>query len=130
LRPRQDIIVKHGGTIQVRLRPISLQREGKKMIGTRDVLDEIAEWYSPDRSTSADARATGLRSAFAPTSLCEELWSTPEGRLAAAVEQVLVWHDRARQRRALLRLTDDMLADIGISRTAALREAGKAFWRC
>jgi uncharacterized protein YjiS (DUF1127 family) len=100
------------------------------MIGTRDVLDEIAEWYSPDRSTTADARATGLRSAFAPISICEESWSTPDGRLAAVVEQLLMWHDRARQRRALLGLSDDMLVDIGISRTAALSEAGKAFWRC
>jgi uncharacterized protein YjiS (DUF1127 family) len=100
------------------------------MIGTRDVLDEIAEWYSPDRSNTADGRSTGLRSAFAPISICEESWSTPDGRLAAVVEQVLGWHDRARQRRALLRLSDDMLVDIGISRTAALREAGKAFWRC
>jgi uncharacterized protein YjiS (DUF1127 family) len=100
------------------------------MIGTRDVLDDIAEWYSPERSTTADARATVLRSAFAPTSICEELWSTPDGRLAAVVEQVLMWYDRARQRRALLRVSDDMLVDIGISRTEALREAGKAFWRC
>ena len=38
-------------------------------------------------------------------------------------------HDRACQRRALLRLSDDLLGDIGISRAEALKEAGKAFWR-
>jgi uncharacterized protein YjiS (DUF1127 family) len=100
------------------------------MIGTRDVLDEMAEWYSPpESSTTPDARATVLRSAFAPMSMCEELWSTADGRVAAAVEHLLAWHDRARQRRALLRLSDDMLVDVGISRTEALKEAGKAFWR-
>ena len=100
------------------------------MIGTRDVLDEMAKWYSPpESSTTPDARATVLRSAFAPMSMCEELWSTADGRLAAVVEQVLAWHDRARQRRALLRLSEDMLGDVGISRSEALQEARKAFWR-
>jgi uncharacterized protein YjiS (DUF1127 family) len=100
------------------------------MIGTRDVLDEIAEWYSPpETSPTAAAGATTLRSAFAPMSIGEELWSTPDGRLAAAVEQLLAWHDRARQRRALLGLSDDMLVDVGISRSEALKEARKAFWR-
>ena len=100
------------------------------MIGARDVLDEMAEWYSPpESSTTPDARATVLRSAFAPMSIGEELWSTADGRLAAVVEQLLMWHDRARERRALLRLSDDLLGDIGISRTEALKEAGKAFWR-
>ena len=99
------------------------------MIGTRDVLDEMAKWYSPpESSTTPDARATVLRSAFAPMS-CDELWSTADGRLAAVVEQVLAWHDRARQRRALLRLSEDMLGDVGISRSEALQEARKAFWR-
>jgi uncharacterized protein YjiS (DUF1127 family) len=100
------------------------------MIGTRDVLDEMAEWYSlPETSPTAAARATVLRSAFAPLSICEELWSTADGRLAAVVEQLLAWHDRTRQRRALRRLSDDMLVDVGISRSEALQEARKAFWR-
>jgi uncharacterized protein YjiS (DUF1127 family) len=100
------------------------------MIGTRDVLDEMAEWYSPpETSLAAAARATVLRSAFAPRSIGEELWSTPDGRLPAVVEQVLMWHDRARQRRALLGLSDDMLVDVGISPSEALKEARKAFWR-
>ena len=73
----------------------------------------------------ASAGATVLRSPFAPLSISETLWSTAEGRLVAVVEQLLAWHDRARQRRALLRLSDDMLSDIGISRAEALKEAGK-----
>jgi uncharacterized protein YjiS (DUF1127 family) len=41
---------------------------------------------------------------------------------------VLTWHERARQRRALLQLSDDMLGDIGISRAQALAEAHKVWW--
>jgi uncharacterized protein YjiS (DUF1127 family) len=36
--------------------------------------------------------------------------------------------ERLRQRRALLQLDDHLLADIGVSRQQALREAGKWFW--
>jgi uncharacterized protein YjiS (DUF1127 family) len=36
---------------------------------------------------------------------------------------------RTRQRRELLSLSDAMMKDIGISRSDAEREAGKAFWR-
>ena len=37
-------------------------------------------------------------------------------------------HDRWRQRRALLNLDDRLLADIGITREEAEREACKPFW--
>jgi uncharacterized protein YjiS (DUF1127 family) len=36
---------------------------------------------------------------------------------------------RRRQRQTLLQLDDHLLADIGVSREQALREAGKRFWR-
>jgi len=36
---------------------------------------------------------------------------------------------RRRQRRKLLQLDDHLLADIGVSREEAWREAGKGFWR-
>jgi uncharacterized protein YjiS (DUF1127 family) len=39
------------------------------------------------------------------------------------------WHERHRQRRALLGLSDDLLKDIGVSRADAWREAAKPFWR-
>lgn len=41
---------------------------------------------------------------------------------------IAVWHDRARQRRALARLDADRLRDIGITHTQARREADKPFW--
>jgi uncharacterized protein YjiS (DUF1127 family) len=38
-------------------------------------------------------------------------------------------HARHNQRRALIELDDHMLADIGLSRDEALREARKLFWQ-
>jgi uncharacterized protein YjiS (DUF1127 family) len=48
---------------------------------------------------------------------------------ATAVALLLHWHERARQRRALLSLDDRMLKDIGVSRAEAEREACRPFWR-
>lgn len=44
-------------------------------------------------------------------------------------DSVLDWLDRARERRALARLDDRMLADIGLGRAEAWAEADKPFWR-
>jgi uncharacterized protein YjiS (DUF1127 family) len=100
------------------------------MAGTRDVLDELAEWYSlPGSSTIASAGATALPSPFARSARSETMCAGAEGGLPAIVERLLRWHDRARQRHALLSLSEEMLGDIGISRTEALKEACKAFWR-
>ena len=38
------------------------------------------------------------------------------------------WHYRARQRDALSRLDDHLLADIGITREAQMVECSKPFW--
>jgi uncharacterized protein YjiS (DUF1127 family) len=96
----------------------------------QDVLDELAEWYSlPESPATAGTGATVVRRAFAPTSRSETRWSSARGRLVAWVERLLAWHERARQRRALVELSDDMLGDIGISRAAALAEAEKFCWR-
>lgn len=42
---------------------------------------------------------------------------------------VAMWYARHRQRRQLAALDSGQLADIGVSREAALREARKPFWR-
>jgi uncharacterized protein YjiS (DUF1127 family) len=42
---------------------------------------------------------------------------------------LVLWHERAHQRRALGRLDADRLHDIGRSRDEALQEAEKPFWR-
>ena len=49
--------------------------------------------------------------------------------LARAAATLLLWHERARQRCALLELSDYRLCDIGVSRVEAIGEAGKPFWR-
>ena len=51
------------------------------------------------------------------------------GALARASDTTLEWRERARQRRRLAALDARMLADIGITRAAALSEAEKPFWR-
>jgi len=47
----------------------------------------------------------------------------------ALLQLVWVWRDRARERRQLLQMGDDMLKDIGISRVDVEREYVKPFWR-
>lgn len=42
---------------------------------------------------------------------------------------VSVWNDRARQRHQLGLLDDHLLADIGVSRAAAVHEAAKQPWQ-
>lgn len=47
----------------------------------------------------------------------ETLWAT-----------IGLWRERARQRRHLAEMSEQMLSDIGISTSAARAEAGKPFW--
>ena len=47
----------------------------------------------------------------------------------ALVDTLLDWHDRARQRRALLSLGDRALQDFAASRADACAEGDKPFWR-
>ena len=44
------------------------------------------------------------------------------------LQRIRFWMSRRRQCQALADLDDHMLADIGITREAALREANKPFW--
>lgn len=56
--------------------------------------------------------------------------SPAPGRRWAALRRTLAaWRFRAATRRALRRLTDRELADIGVDRAAALAEANKPFWK-
>lgn len=57
------------------------------------------------------------------------LRSAARRALMRAVATVSAWHERARQRRALMELSDHMLRDIGMSRAEALCEATRPFWR-
>jgi uncharacterized protein YjiS (DUF1127 family) len=49
--------------------------------------------------------------------------------LVRVLEVLRTWSERARQRRELMSLDDNLLRDIGISRAEAMGEAAKAFWR-
>ena len=53
-------------------------------------------------------------------------WSGGPRRL---LEVLLVWQDRASQRRALQQLDDRLLADLGLGRGDVSREADKPFWQ-
>ena len=55
--------------------------------------------------------------------------SVPAALVLAVVDVVLKWLERRRQRRALDRLDDLMLRDIGLSRADVEQEVGKPFWR-
>lgn len=49
--------------------------------------------------------------------------------LRAALEHLLLWHDRAAQRRQLQMMDDRMLKDIGLTRADVDAETEKPFWR-
>ena len=49
-------------------------------------------------------------------------------RLAVFFSTFWRWHQTARQHQALLELDDQLLADIGITREQAKKEARKPFW--
>jgi len=51
--------------------------------------------------------------------------------LRTALSMLAVWSARSAQRKALWELAQDgrLLADIGLNRQQALREAAKPFWR-
>ncbi|HEX2479069.1 MAG TPA: DUF1127 domain-containing protein [Geminicoccaceae bacterium] len=49
--------------------------------------------------------------------------------VARAIDLLLVWQQRARDRRQLESLSDHMLRDIGLSRADVFAEAAKPFWR-
>lgn len=52
-----------------------------------------------------------------------------QGRTIVDVaNRIALWHERSRQRRALMKLDDRMLRDIGIARSEAENEARKPFW--
>ena len=50
-------------------------------------------------------------------------------RLWRATDLLLLWQERARQRRQLQNLNDRMLRDIGLTRGDVMAESSKPFWR-
>ena len=79
----------------------------------------------------ATLAAAGPAATLQRTSALSPTGSRPavQHALVRAVATVSAWHERARQRRALVALSDQMLCDIGISRAQAQRESARPFWR-
>jgi len=71
---------------------------------------------------------------WAPKTVANRMLSRPAVEADAATGRgwwriVRTWADRRRQRAALARLDDRLLADIGITRLQATCEAARPFWR-
>ena len=56
-------------------------------------------------------------------------WIAEALALALVPMRMATWRERLRQRRALERLDERLLRDVGIDRLTARREAEKPFWR-
>jgi uncharacterized protein YjiS (DUF1127 family) len=56
-------------------------------------------------------------------------WSVVGAGPSRIATTLLVWHERARQRRQLLALSDRALQDFGKSSADAAGEGDKPFWR-
>jgi uncharacterized protein YjiS (DUF1127 family) len=63
------------------------------------------------------------------SSLRQLLGGYVHGDLSSLIEALLVWRERARQRRDLAMLDDRALQDIGLSRADVFGETMKPFWR-
>ena len=99
------------------------------MARTKDVLDDLAEWYGLPAGSAA-SMGDRVAAPRVPVAKPEgDLRSALRRRLSQIAQAFLAWYDRARERRALMELSDHMLRDIGISRADARREAARPFWR-
>jgi uncharacterized protein YjiS (DUF1127 family) len=56
------------------------------------------------------------------------LSSAAANSMRAAIATMALWRERARQRRQLAEMSPQMLADIGVSVSAARAEASRPFW--
>ena len=98
------------------------------MARTKDVLDDLAEWYGvPGDATAAEHGTSASRWHGALPEV--HLRSVVRRGLARLGQRLLAWHDRARERRELTELSDDMLRDLGIPPAEARRQAARPFWR-
>jgi uncharacterized protein YjiS (DUF1127 family) len=90
----------------------------------RDLDEPTRGFFAP--ATLAATAALPVMGSWPRTSLG---WTLGRAALARMAAVMSAWHERARQRRALMQLSDHMLRDIGIARAEAIGEAGKPFWR-
>ena len=73
--------------------------------------------------STIQARAWAARRGFVRQA---SSWSRAVSR---AIDLLLIWQQRARDRRQLESLSDHVLRDIGLTRADVYAEASKPFWR-
>jgi uncharacterized protein YjiS (DUF1127 family) len=77
--------------------------------------------------------SVGIQKSHAPSGLRTPILDISLKSLGAlavnAINTVLDWQDRARQRRHLGEMDDHLLRDIGLSRADLEYESSKPFWR-
>ncbi len=56
-------------------------------------------------------------------------WPSPVEGLRRAIDVLVLWQSRGRERRHLASLDGRAMADLGLDRADAAREAAKPFWR-
>ena len=75
--------------------------------------------------SNRDRRRTSDSLAWA----CRPVWMAADAALLRIVTALLLWSERARQRRQLIALGDRALQDFGKSPADATQEGDKPFWR-
>jgi uncharacterized protein YjiS (DUF1127 family) len=72
---------------------------------------------------------SGLRTAPRPTPAADISLKGLSTLIVNAMDTMLDWQDRARQRHRLGEMDDHLLRDIGLSRADLEYESSKPFWR-
>jgi uncharacterized protein YjiS (DUF1127 family) len=97
------------------------------MARTKNILDDLAEWYGMPAGVVAADNGAPARRRYAALPEVRPRSAARRG-LAGLGQRLLAWHDRARERRERMELSDDMLRDLGIM-SVAPRQAARPFWR-
>ena len=96
---------------------------------TRRHLEDVGRRFVAPAMTVAPHHSGAATLPFVGARHQPGLGSSAGRALVRVLAACVAWHERARQRSALMELSDYMLCDIGISRAAAIDEAEKPFWR-
>ncbi len=70
-----------------------------------------------------------LTTADKPAFRWRTLWAGLLAKAAACIRKLNIWHARHNQRRALAQLSSYELKDIGLTRSDAMEEVYKPFWK-
>ena len=85
--------------------------------------------YATSAPGSEGAASTALRATFMRSSGQSQAAQLRGEAVGEAIGTLTLWQARRRARQQLAGLSDQMLQDIGISRTDVEREYSKPFWR-